>query len=471
MTFQQAKSSPKHAERPEMGPPRSVLPSMMVVLLICAAAIVVLVWHANQEIDSIARDELKKRVAVALEIEAQRLQDLAVEYTYWDIAYQNLISNPNRDWADHNIGAYMHEYYDVAISLAADRSDKVTLGYVDGEEAPVPLRALLDQGADSALALARGSKEPTQAFSLLVQLGDVPYLVSLNTFSAESQEGSGPPLDGSFLLIGKRVDEAEIRRLAETHRVPGLSLTASGGPLEGNMLPLTTQDGAELIRLTWDDPAIEASVGPKLYVMIAIVFVMMALSLLWIFQQDKRERDRYMAILHKLAHHDELTGASNRRDFIEKATRELAHAARSGYPLGVLMLDIDFFKSVNDRWGHAAGDRVLAELSHLVSRNLRSFDLFARMGGEEFAILLPEIGLSGAKEVAERLRKEIKAMPIALDSGQEIRITVSLGAAALGADDDLDSLLARADRGLYAAKESGRDRCIAYEPAPSPGEG
>lgn len=459
------------AAPPDARPPRSAIPSMLVILLICAAAIVILVWRANQEIDSFARAELKKRVSVAVQIEAQGLEDLAVEYSYWDTAYENLIKNPNPDWADENIGAYMHDYYDVAVSLAADANNDITVAYVDGEEAPIELTTLLEQGVASALSIARGEKHPTDAISLLITFRGSPHLVSLNTFTAEDQEGPSLPIDGAFLLIGKRLDETQIQRLAERYRIPGLDLSTERGANEGIALPLKAQDGTELVRLVWDDPAVEASVGPRLYLLIAVVFLLMAVSLLWIVHQDRLERERYTAMLHRLAHRDELTGVSNRRDFIEKATRELAHASRSGYPAAVLMLDIDFFKSVNDRWGHAAGDQVLAELSGLISRNLRSFDLFARMGGEEFAILLPEIGLTGAKEVAERLRMEVKALLIRLDSGDELAVTVSIGVAKSRPDEDLDSVLARSDRALYAAKEAGRDRCIAHEAALSSADG
>ena len=159
--------------------------------------------------------------------------------------------------------------------------------------------------------------------------------------------------------------------------------------------------------------------------------------------------------LQELASIDPLTGASNRRHFLEQAKAEISRAKRQGLPLSVIMLDIDFFKSINDRFGHEAGDKVLVALAATIHATLRGGDIFARMGGEEFIVMLPGQGLSEAFQMAERLRLLIAQNEV---PGCPARITVSAGLAGLeNESDEIVDLLRRADRGLYRAKSQGRN--------------
>lgn len=167
-----------------------------------------------------------------------------------------------------------------------------------------------------------------------------------------------------------------------------------------------------------------------------------------------------LAALADLARRDPLTGLANRRAFEEALRREVARARRGGAPLAVAALDVDHFKRVNDAHGHPAGDAVLAAVAARAAAALRAGDLLARVGGEEFAALLPGAGLPAAAEVAERIRAALAGAPVEA-AGQALRVTVSLGCAALAPEDaDEAALLARADARLYDAKRSGRDRVV-----------
>jgi diguanylate cyclase (GGDEF)-like protein len=169
--------------------------------------------------------------------------------------------------------------------------------------------------------------------------------------------------------------------------------------------------------------------------------------------------------LEALASIDPLTGASNRRHFLKQARSEIGRAKRQGLPLSVIMLDIDFFKSVNDRFGHEAGDKVLVSLAATIRATLRAGDIFARLGGEEFIVMLPGQGLPEASQMAERLRVLIAQNEV---PGCPARITVSAGLAGLesGAE-EIDDLLRRADEGLYRAKNQGRNQVCLGQVAPS----
>ncbi|MGE0714602.1 MAG: diguanylate cyclase [Alphaproteobacteria bacterium] len=164
--------------------------------------------------------------------------------------------------------------------------------------------------------------------------------------------------------------------------------------------------------------------------------------------------------LRRLATTDSLTGAATRRFFAAEVAREVERARRHGRPLSCLAIDVDHFKKVNDRYGHAAGDRVLQACVTLCRARLRAVDLLGRMGGEEFAVALPETPPAAALVVAERLRAAIQDTPVD-NPGEPIRVTASIGVATLApGETSFDQVLARADKALYAAKNGGRNRTV-----------
>ncbi|MDR3097002.1 MAG: sensor domain-containing diguanylate cyclase [Paraburkholderia sp.] len=156
---------------------------------------------------------------------------------------------------------------------------------------------------------------------------------------------------------------------------------------------------------------------------------------------------------------DPLTGLANRRYFEKAAVQAVEHARRNHLPLSVLALDLDFFKRVNDTWGHAVGDRVLKVASQVFENALREDDLAARIGGEEFAAILLDTPEQRAQMVAERIRRAMQDTPIVLDTGETLSQTFSIGIAHYDeAEDSLAATLERADAALYTAKHAGRNR-------------
>jgi diguanylate cyclase (GGDEF)-like protein/PAS domain S-box-containing protein len=180
--------------------------------------------------------------------------------------------------------------------------------------------------------------------------------------------------------------------------------------------------------------------------------------------QDISERQELARQLRLLASTDSLTGAHNRRHFLHLLEQELARYQRYREPAALLMLDLDHFKQVNDQYGHAAGDSVLKAFTARAQQMLRRSDHLGRLGGEEFAILLPDTEASGAYELAERLRQVMADFPVACAEGS-IHFSVSTGIAHFHHDDlSADTLLARADHALYRAKHGGRNRVEQDDP-------
>ena len=175
-------------------------------------------------------------------------------------------------------------------------------------------------------------------------------------------------------------------------------------------------------------------------------------------------RNALLRTMRRLANHDQLTGLLNRRAFREVSQQQLATLMATQRPVGVLMLDIDHFKSVNDRHGHAAGDAVLVTFALRTARVLPEGAVFSRLGGEEFAILLPGHGVAQALQVAEAVRSACAATAVPLDQGVSLTVTVSIGCHVVEpAVAHLEALLQQADRALYRAKAAGRNRVESSE--------
>lgn len=164
--------------------------------------------------------------------------------------------------------------------------------------------------------------------------------------------------------------------------------------------------------------------------------------------------------VNELARTDDLTGVANRREFMRVATAELERHRRSDRGLAVLVLDLDHFKRVNDEHGHAVGDEVLVQFARRCVTSMRAVDVVARIGGEEFAVLMPEADADAAAAAAERIRATIEADPMQTEAGP-VAVTVTIGVAGFAAADlDLSNLLRRADQALYDGKADGRNRVV-----------
>ena len=171
-----------------------------------------------------------------------------------------------------------------------------------------------------------------------------------------------------------------------------------------------------------------------------------------------------MQRISDMAIRDELTGVYNRRYLMERITEEANRCSRSGAAFCLCMIDIDFFKKINDSCGHLGGDEVLRRVARTASQTLRQADFFGRYGGEEFVMLLTDTALEGAMITAERVRTQIESLAFG-EIDPALRVTISIGVAEHARRGDTAATLQRADEALYRAKHAGRNQCVA---APCP---
>ncbi|MFT5521145.1 MAG: diguanylate cyclase (GGDEF)-like protein [Enterobacterales bacterium] len=172
--------------------------------------------------------------------------------------------------------------------------------------------------------------------------------------------------------------------------------------------------------------------------------------------------EKIHAKLYRQAHTDFLTDAYNRRYFIELAEREISRSRRYSHILSLLMIDIDYFKKINDKYGHLTGDEVLISLVKIIKENMRNNDILARFGGEEFIMLLPDTDLNGSIVFTERLQKKLSLLEFKSLEGESFSITVSIGISQFESKIDMDAWLNQADEAMYQAKDSGRDQIKCY---------
>lgn len=259
------------------------------------------------------------------------------------------------------------------------------------------------------------------------------------------------------LVIGLQAVWALLAALSHRHATVGRGqwLLVAGLLLEAVVL-----GGRALVAISTHTEAtnILQSSALQTLTFLATFSVVLVSSVGFVFMSRDRadENNRVLAAL------DPLTGVANRRSLIAALDRDVARAQRMREPMALMMVDIDHFKDVNDRYGHPAGDRVLCSVVNVLRQRVRAQDLVGRYGGEEFMVLLPDTGLTGAEQLARELCKAVEESRCPADGvpGPGIAVTVSIGVfgGRLESGDSWDMLIAAADRALYQAKNNGRNR-------------
>lgn len=221
---------------------------------------------------------------------------------------------------------------------------------------------------------------------------------------------------------------------------------------------LSVARGVSILALPSDNLMAPDPLNAATFLFYAAFIVVATLGVMWM------EIESLQGELVHSARYDSLTGLYNRGTFLAEFEREVSRSARGGPAFSLAIFDLDQFKQINDRYGHPVGDRVLKAFADALPGSIRKHDVVGRIGGEEFALLMPQTGKVTAVRVAERVRRELEAQGVAVD-GKRIEVTVSAGIASYGIDGlDWDALLTAADNALYEAKHAGRNRICAAKP-------
>jgi diguanylate cyclase (GGDEF)-like protein len=340
---------------------------------------------------------------------------------------------------DREIGALGHDLRSdpVRASVLADARDS-------GRPSVTPIVPLL---------LSRGSGVVVY-YPIYRDRAPVRSVAQRRTALAGFAGGSFRALDLANAAAGATPDDVEMQ-LLENGRV----MVGPKGTLED-----AASSPVRIADRTWTlvlrDPSGPGNSFPLAIGLIGLALAAMLGSLIFVWSRSERMQE-----LQRLASHDSLTGLKNRRRFEEDLRTELARSRRERQPGALLMLDIDDFKGVNDTLGHPAGDRVIEEISRVLSDRIRETDVLARLGGDEFAIVLPGTDEARARHVAEAIATAVREHELAENGGR--RVTVSIGVTQFGngGSDDFDTVLSAADNAMYGAKGAGRDTIRVYDHA------
>lgn len=434
---------------------RTLIP-LLLILLLGLASIAGLLFYFSNALNDATRYAMRDRVAIAKRHEAEWISEMAMDYSYWDEAYLSLVGEPDPEFADDNIGSYLTEFSYMDLSLVADRRRNITFAFNQGVPYEPPLGQMLDAGLNKILAAERAASSSTEGEYGVILFRGNAYLFGVNSFVTNYRDEFE---DGSYLALAMELDHDYIARMAEKYQIPGLRLTSNTQLPDYLSLSYLDVHGNPIKTITWQDPGTANPLDYDMTWIVAALVLTMGMLATSIVRTEMTRQKQYASILTQIAFKDSLTEVDNRRAFFERGRQELRRSESRGQPSTLLLLDVDHFKTINDRFGHAAGDDTLVKLAQRLQAELRQYDLLARIGGEEFAILLPQTPLGVAANTAERLREASQEL-----SDGRISLTVSIGIAESTTGESLDSILARADKALYAAKSAGRNRCEVAPP-------
>jgi diguanylate cyclase (GGDEF)-like protein len=316
--------------------------------------------------------------------------------------------------------------YTAAAIYAIAGLDGAIEGFIPGDP-PFSLLPVVVVFVMFALLMAFGPRLPRWALALLGPIGVVliGYALATTPGPGDAAVLYALPVFWTTFFFGRRGAGAIIGCVAVGHAVSLLAM-----------------------------PASDAYPGRWIDVMVSVCGVALVVLVL------ERRNELLLERLASEARTDPLTGLLNRRGFDEHTAREFAHAHRDGTSIALVMLDIDHFKQVNDEWGHVVGDRVLAHFARVLASEARVIDVAARLGGEEFAVLMPSSDAAGAEAFIERVRNCLGSPRPDLPP-----VRVSAGVVATTDPPDVQVVLERVDSALYAAKRGGRDRTVVFDRA------
>lgn len=408
-----------------------------------------------------------------------------VGQTSWDNAVQNLGVKYDHAWARDNVGRFLHDFSGFEASYVLDANDHAVFAQIGEKEAPPSSYGSLTAATAPLVAKVRAGERaaggvgwkpgqtkphaPIQA-SAMALVNDLPVVITatlvqpdlghVRLFGAapivvtiENLNGSAEKvLSDRFLLKNLHIHTAESVGLANEPSEAGVDLRDSVGRVVARMDWTPQQPAHELLKRS-------------LPIMLALMVFLSALCTL-LFMRARRATQALIASESRskhIAYHDHLTGLPNRALFSERMTQALAQLRRDGQPIGVVALDLDRFKQVNDSHGHGAGDQLIVEVARRLSGLARANDLVARLGGDEFAMICTGVTARGLAALARRITDGLSP-PVDMPFGL-VFPTASIGLALI-ADPRVDGgeALRRADVALYRAKDQGRARYNFYEP-------
>ncbi len=436
---------------------RQFLGPLLIVLGTTLIGLFGLFWlMVTQQNELAARREqsqLESAVQSKIDFVAKNLRD----YARWSDAVENLAEGDvNTDWANDNIGPYLFNVQGYDHSLVIDREGRSLYASDGARQSDVEATKLLGQDFEQILSrLNRAPDGVEERFADLITVNGMPAIVAASAILPSLGEDYPRPFERRYLLIVEPIDQAMLGQIAESYGFNGLRLAGGGKHAVNSSIILHAPDGRAVGSVAWTPSrpgdAVRSYYGPWL-LLLAALSILMVVSILRRAHDASRDLAANEASARHLANHDTLTGLQNRRAMREKGLRQGMR-----YPMAVLFLDLDGFKEVNDLFGHQAGDELLKEAADRLRTVVGKDALLARVGGDEFAVLLTA---PDCHAVAQQLAPDIvEVMAKPFTSNQiSMVVSASIGIALGEPGQNVDELWRLADIAMYAAKADGKNR-------------
>ncbi|EGR0570001.1 diguanylate cyclase [Vibrio cholerae] len=411
-----------------------------------------------KSLDSVAKNDLVQRVDYALKLEAKYGRDLIEEYTYWDYAYTKIFIERDAVWINNNIGNCLMPKggYDFSVGVFEGDKEAFLIGRNDAHS--IDFNKIMNPVFE-LMNLSKGADTITKLVDGFFLIDSEVYHVIGGPFIDEKLKTNR---SDAFLALGRRVDSEYINKLKVDYQLFDLRLVYN---IKGSKYytAIKSHDGVVIGYLLAHPRNQSKNIILIIILVIAIFSLAIIIVIKILLNKERISREEYESKLFIEATTDALTKLNNRRYFMEIGRRELnAYKLLKDKEFSIIIIDIDHFKSINDLYGHSVGDKALTHFARLCLTEIRESDILGRLGGEEFAIILPNTSSEKAFEVANRIRFIVCNTPF-ISLAKSINFTVSIGVASMSSKKDtLESMLDKADKALYKAKSEGRNRVIIY---------
>ncbi|WP_137156269.1 diguanylate cyclase [Rhizobium sp. FKL33] len=434
---------------------RLILPLCTLVAGLIVLAFAGLLWIADYQ-TQVAVKHQSRLARHALEVQAERLGPSASDYGYWDDAVANIVDKPDLAWMRAQIGAGPEQTLGLDFSFVIDPNGKTIYSYVKGSK--YNSDRVIELPHAFRLAYRAWLKNPSKTFAAVV-----PYqslAVTIAVAPVISVTDANRPPTGYAIVFVDRFDDTALRRLEQNFDLADLRLSnlAEEAPHPDSAVEIRgyASDGKKTF-LIWDP----SRPGEQMLRIVMPFFTLLVLALGvlgLLLARFIRNSSRLISDREQRAGSDSLTGLANRARLNTELEEAVSRVSRGFSGVTVMYIDLDGFKQVNDRYGHAGGDELLQEVARRLKDCLRSNDLVARLGGDEFVVLMTGwIERSYIQAIATRILLSV-GKPIALSSGQEAYIGCSIGIADSWEPGVTGSaLLKAADAALYEAKAAGKN--------------
>ena len=437
----------------------TVITALTWLIITTVVLIASLIVYFITVLDDNAAKDLHKRVEIAFNIEKENLLKLNIEYSFWDESYQATIVREEQDWIDDTYKNHLLPTYNLSFVAAIKNDLAVDMLAVRKIEGPRADRSILDSSLLERLMSTHKGSLTLQQTSFFTKAYGKLYLVSVEPFRDESTENS---IDGSHLVLAKALSSEYLKEISKKYQLPKLLIGTNESAADSLILDGYGTVG-DLGFIYWESPRVTNKFTPYIVLFLAALLIIIVVLARLVLNKNFRDTSQYQNELFTAAMTDPLTNAANRRYFMSTGEQEFQMQTEQQNHLTVLVLDLDDFKSINDRFGRSVGDEALKHFAQICQQSVRGTDLFGRLGGEEFGLILPGAGPAKGEDLSERIRASLNCSPLIVN-GKLIELTVSVGVAALNNQSTFEELMFDADKALYLAKNSGHNNVKSFAP-------